>query len=446
MAVKIKSPSLNVTLAGVEFRSPFGLSCVGAMMGKGEKFTPKVRAEILLRGAEAGAGYIYLGGSYLTEKTLAKLQERAKPGKRPANLPPHRTMDMRVSDIPGDYRIVTPFWNDAGNVRDRGWFNEELIKIIQDKKPKDVRLIGSATGFSDSPETYVDAAKKWEELGVDLIQLNFSCAAPPTLKGAVDEFIEKRFLARFQGAMLGEHPDIVEEITRAVVKVVKLPVGVKLSPETGFPRVVEIARRARDAGAVWIECVNEGVVIAPPDIYNGGKPLWKYVDSNPFCMIHGSWLRPICHKHVAAIAKFVPGLDIAATGGLMTPQHCVEVMMLGAKLAQLCTAVIEKGNKFIGRCNAFLSKFMVEQGYQSVEDFIGIAQQYIKYNEEIHVVDTVTELDEAKCTVCGVCADGLCIALSLDSGSLNLDTEKCSGCGVCSLVCPVGALRLVPRK
>ncbi len=449
MAVKIKSPDLNVTLAGVEFRSPFGLSAIGSLYGK-EGDIPKVRAEILLRGAKAGAGYIYLGGSgsALTEATLAKLQKTAKPGKRPPNLGPHRTMDMRVSGVAGSYRIVTPFWQEPPAMAEREKRNrnaEELIKIIKDKKPEDVRLIGTVSGLGDLPETYVDNAKRAEQLGVDLVQLNLSCPVPGTLRGAVDDFIEKRFIARFQGALIGDDADLVEKVTRAVAKAVKIPVAVKLSPETGFPRVVEIARRARDAGAKWIESVNEGIVIAPPDIYHRGKTLWPFMDCNPFCVIHGGWLRPVGYKHVAAIAKFVPGIDIAASGGLMMPEHCIEVMMLGARLAQLCTAVIEKGNNFIKQCNAFLSKFMVAQGYHSVDEFIGIAQQHIKYNEEIHIEDTVCELDEAKCTACGVCADGLCTALSMDSGSLNLNTERCSGCGNCSLVCPVGALKLVLR-
>ncbi len=446
MAVKIKSPSLNVTLAGVEFRSPFGLSAIGGLYGKGGD-NPKVHAEILLKGAEAGAGYIYVGGSggSLTKATLAKLEEMPRPQKKPDWWPGSRAVVMRVGGVPATYRLSLSAYREQNEGAERSHNTEELLKILQDKKPKDVRIIGTAGGLGDLPDSYVDGAKRCEQLGVDLIQINFSCPSPPTWRNAVDECLEKRFSAREAGALISEHPDLVEEITRAVVKAVKIPVGVKLSPETGFPRVVRIARSVRNAGAKWIESVNMGTAIAPPDIYHGGKPLWPFVDCNPWVQIHGSWLRPICHKHVAAIAKFVPGIDIAATGGLMTPEHCIEVMMLGARLAQLCTAVIEKGNNFIRQCNAFLRKFMVEQGYQSVEDFIGIAQQDIRYNEELHLIETIAELDEAKCTVCGVCADGLCIALSLNSGHIELDTEKCSGCGMCSIACTTGALKLVAK-
>ncbi len=446
VAKKSKSPSLNVTLAGVEFRSPFGLAAIGSLFGRQNKVTPKLHAEILLRGTEAGAGYIYVGGgagSY-TKETMAKLKEKVKP--RPGKFPVHRTMDMRVAGMEGDYRVVTPFvmGTDVNleRMRERSRDAEELIKILKDKMPEGVRLIASPGGYTDVPETYAEAAKNCEQLGADLLQLNFSCPFPATLSGAVEDFFEGR---RARGVLIGDNPDLVEKITRVVAKAVKIPVGVKLSPETGFPRVVGIARRARDAGAKWIESVNEGIVIAPPDIYRGGKPLWAFIDAHSFGAIHGSWLRPICFKHVAAIARFVPGLDIAASGGLMKPEHCIEVMMLGARLAQLCTGVIEKGNNFIRQCNAFLSKFMVEQGYQSVEEFIGIAQQYIKYNEELRVTEAVAELDESKCTVCGICADGLCIALSLNSGSIELDTDKCAGCGMCTIACTAGALKLVAR-
>ncbi len=446
MTVKIKSPSLNVTLAGVEFRSPIGVSAVGGLYGKGG-YSPKVRAEILLKHAEAGAGYIYVpaGGGSLTEATKTKVQEMPRPEKKPAGWPGQRAIMMRVAGVPATYRLSLSAYRGQNDGGEGSLISEELIKILQDKKPKDVRLVGTVGGLGDLPDTFVDGAKKCEELGVDLIQLNLSCPSPPTWRNAVDEFLEKRYSARMGGALIGQHPDLVEKITRAVVKAVKIPVGVKLTAETGFPSVVGIARHARDAGAKWIESINMGTVIAPPDIYHQGKPLWPFVDCNPWAQIHGSWLRPISYKHVAAIAKYAPGIDIAASGGLMTPEHCVEVMMLGARLSQLCTGVIEKGNSLIRQCNAFLSKFMVQQGYQSLEEFIGIAQQYIKDNEEVHIMNTVAELDEAKCTVCGACADALCTALSLESGSIKLDTEKCDGCGICSLSCPAGAFKLILR-
>ena len=69
---------------------------------------------------------------------------------------------------------------------------------------------------------------------------------------------------------MAEHPDVVEEIVRAVVAAVDIPVGAKFSAEVGFPRIVGVARRVKAAGAKYIHVGGAAVGIAPPDIYDGG--------------------------------------------------------------------------------------------------------------------------------------------------------------------------------
>jgi len=450
---KETSPSLMVSLAGVEFRSPIGVAAISRPWGKALSMAPEVHAEVLLKHAKAGAGYIYIVNCGLvTKSALCKLQETARSEK----IPPlggmgRRFMKASATVAPygfeGLYMIASPFWITPESVNRTGSANEEITRILKKKKPEDVRLIANVVGLGDFTDTYVDAAKKWEQLGVDLIQLNLACPFPTTMRGAVDDFFQKRFPARFQGALIGDNPDIVEKITREVVKAVSIPVGVKISPETGFPRVIGLAKRIRDAGAKWIESTNAAVGIAPPDIFNRGKPLWPFINGNPFCQLSGSWLRPQCYKYVAAIAKFVPDVDIAASGGLMTPEHCVEVMMLGARLAQLCTGVIEQGRNLIRHSNRFIEKYMVEQGYRSVDEFIGLGQQYIKYSEEIELMKrtVVARLDETRCTRCGACLNNICTAIYSDHGSIKIRVERCEGCGGCILACQLDAIKLVPE-
>jgi dihydropyrimidine dehydrogenase (NAD+) subunit PreA len=327
-------------------------------------------------------------------------------------------------------------------------FTRNLMKSLKENKPADVPIISQILGLSDLPETYVDGAKRAEELGADLIELNFSCPGPAGQKGAVDDFFQKRFPARFQGTLLGDQPDLVEGIVRQVVKSVKIPVGVKLSAETGFPRIVGIARAARDAGAKYILVTGGAVGIVPPDIYHRGKPLWPFMDGNPFCLTSGSWLRRVCYRDVAAIARFVPGIDIAAAGGLVTPEHCIEAMMLGASLTQLCTAVIEQGRGIIRQSNDFLRKFMIEQGYHKMQEIIGLGQPYIKYQEDVNMMQdlVVSQFDETRCTRCGHCLDNFCTAIYSEKGKIKVNQEKCAGCGGCTVTCRQGAFTLVARS
>jgi len=407
----------------------------------------------LLKHAAAGASYICIPiCGYVTEATVSRLKEVAIPEDKP-RLREGQMRTMKIDTplspygVQGMYLLFAPFWTDIEVVKQSFAQSKELTKILMKKKSPEVRLIANVIGLGGLPDTYVDGARKWEQLGADMIELNISCPFTATVKGAVDYFSQKRFPARWQGVLIGETPNLVEKITREVVKAVNIPVGVKLSAETGFPRVVGVARRIRDAGAKWIQVVSSAISIAPPNIYDRGKPLWPFIDANPFVQASGSWLRLQCYKHVAAISKFVPGLDIAAAGGLVIPEHVVEVMMLGARLTQLCTGVIERGRELIRSSYSFLNRFMEEQGYETVEEIIGLGQQYICDNEEVEFSanTVVSETDELKCTGCGVCVDNICVARYWDGGTAKAREENCTGCGACMIACTADAIRLVQR-
>lgn len=454
---KATSPSLNVTMAGVQFRSPVGVGAIGAHWGK-EQPDPEVHAEInseiLMKHVRAGAGYIILAGMFMTEATERMLLEKARMDE--VFFPPPGGHAMRMvkaeADPPygveGFYFVPSPFWLGTEFAKHTARANELMMKKLIEKKPADVPIIANCLGLGDLPETWVDGAKRWEELGAELIEINVSCPIALGLGGSVDNFFQKRFPPLFQGALIGDHPDLVEEITRQVVNAVKVPVGVKLSPETGFPRIVGLAKTIRDAGAKFVHVFNAAVGIAPPDIYNRGKPSWPFMDGSPFCMASGSFLRVPCYRDVAAIARYVPGIDIAAAGGLVSPRHCVEVMMLGATLTQLCTGVIEQGRSLIRQSDEFIRKFMVEQGYQRVEEIIGLGQQYIKNNEDVDMMagKTVIEIDYERCTKCARCLDNVCTALYSDKGRISIYPDRCAGCGGCIIACQSDAIRIVLRE
>jgi dihydropyrimidine dehydrogenase (NAD+) subunit PreA len=447
---------LGVTLAGVPFRSPIGVAAVATHFGKDIPGNPedlgKDDATVLLRHIQAGAGYVYINGFYATEATQKMLLERSRK-EEPAPLQEGtRIIKAETAGSPYGvegifYHVMAPFSLSDVQFRIFDAFTQNLIKILRKNKPADVPIIAGILGLGDLPETYVDGARRCEELGADLIELNFACPGPAGMRGAVDDFFKKKFPARFQGALIGDQPELVGEIIQRVVKVVKIPVGAKLSAETGFPRIVGVARSAKDAGAKFVQVTGGAVGIVAPDIYQKGKPKWPFMDGNPFCLTSGSWLRRVCYRDVAAIARFVPGIDIAAAGGLVTPEHCIEAMMLGASQTQLCTGVIEQGRGLIRRSTEFLRKFLTEQGFKSSKDLVGLGQQYIKYQEDVDMMmgQVISEIDEAKCTHCGHCLDNLCTALYSSRGKVAVNQEKCSGCGGCTVACQQGAFKLKLR-
>jgi dihydropyrimidine dehydrogenase (NAD+) subunit PreA len=245
---------------------------------------------------------------------------------------------------------------------------------------------------------------------------------------------------------LGDQPDLVEKITREVSRAVSIPVGVKISAETGFPRVIELARRIRDAGGRFITCSNFSLTVVPPDIYNRGKSMWPYLEDGPMATIGGEWLRPLVYKQIASVARFAPGIQIIGCGGISKPEHLVESIMLGATAVQTVTPMLMQGRKLITRDVRFLEKYMEEQAYTTPEDFRGLALGHIKPAKTLHSTyderRVIAKVDAGKCKGCGICSDSICLAISVEGTKARVNAEMCAGCGMCVAVCPHEAVKL----
>jgi Pyruvate/2-oxoacid:ferredoxin oxidoreductase delta subunit len=441
--------SLETKFAGLKLRSPIGVGAIGSP--EGANLTEEIHAEMLLKHAEAGVGYLYMPTcAYATKETLKKVKEMSKPevahnlfpgGMRwiPAFTP------TAPYGVEGMYSIVShpimtsseldPFLIERG---------VKVIDIIKKRKPEGVLLIGNCRGYGALPDTYVEGAQFWESQGVDMIEMVFNCPAQLALTGAVEDYYSETFSAHWPSSVLGQIPRLVENIIREVVAAVKIPVGAKLTPEIGFPAVVGMAKRIRDAGAKFISVAGCAVTVAPPDIYNQGRSPYPFVNGNAFAGTSGSWLRAGSYKDVAAIARFVPGIDIAGSGGIVTPQQSVEMMMLGARIVMVTTAVIEQGRSILRRCNSFLDRFMSEQSYKSTEEIIGLGQKHMKYLEELDMSSgkVIAVTDEDKCNNCGVCTDSFCVIRHMEDGKLKVDEKNCVGCGICLAACRQKAITL----
>jgi len=440
---------LAVTLAGVKMRSPIGVGSIGTPLVNFRYLTPERHAEVLLGHVEAGAGYICLPTiTCVPDELLADLETKAKPFNYSRGMPYPRFMRIETEGygVEGLYFALSPGIAPTGSAR-AFRITRKMIDILKHKKPPDVPIIASVAGLGAFPETLVAGAKALEEAGVDLIELNLSCGLSTALEGALECYFEGSFPLYFAGSLVGDQPHLAERITGAVAEAVNKPVGVKLSPETGYPRIVELARRVRDAGAKFVNCGNGAVTIAPPDIYDHGKPKWPFMDGNPFVAGSGTWLRMIVYKQVAAIAKFVPGIDVIATGGLTAPQHAIEAMMLGAKATQRVTALLYDGRRSIRKDIQFLTRYVKEQGYQSVNDFTGLGLEYVRPINNIDFMPgkAVAEVDPLACTGCMQCTDHVCLAMSADHGVAKVKIDECLGCGMCVALCPEGAVTLRER-
>ncbi len=425
------SQKLNITFAGVKMRSPLGVGAVAYPMGQFSAITPEMHAEYLLKHVEAGAGYVETLCSYVYEQVM---KQKPEPREYPSIFSPTRW--MKVDGMDGLYCFdvtITAAYSGLFAFDQR----RRIIEILKRRVPERVAIIASHA-IMESPELNVISAKKVEELGVDLLELQLApCAYELGAEGVTEAYLED----------VDGHLNLVEEIVAAVAKAVRIPVGVKLTPgEFGYPRVPGLVRRFRDAGAKYVQISNSGHAIAPPDIYNRGKSRYPYTDGNPIIGVSGAPLRTECYRDVAGIAKFAPGIEIAASGGFMKPEHAVEVMMLGANLVQFCTGLLFHGRRLLRRSTQFLERFLEEQGYRSVGELVGLGLEHVKPVDRVELANVVAEVDQAKCTGCGICTDHICLAMEeREDGNAQVNRDLCFGCGLCVETCPSQAVRLLPR-
>ncbi|MCI4351623.1 MAG: dihydroorotate dehydrogenase [Thermoplasmata archaeon] len=208
-------------------------------------------------------------------------------------------------------------------------------------------VIGSVFG-PDAAE-FADLAGRMADLGVAGLELNLSC---PHAEGL--------------GSEVGQDPADVEEITRAVVRAVKIPVIVKLTPNTSDP--AGLAEAAERAGAAAVSAINTlralaiDVRLRRPTLAHGLGGL------------SGSAIKPIGVACVWQIFERVK-IPVIGVGGIMTAEDALEYIMAGARAVEVGTAVAFKGIRVFGDLVRDLGRLLDELGIASVNDAVGMAHR-----------------------------------------------------------------------
>jgi len=324
---------------------------------------------------------------------------------------------------------------------------KRIIDGLKKRVPPGVIVQADVVGKGSDPESWSSIAKEFEDAGADCIELDTSCPFFAFHK-------EPRWAALiregFPNQQIADSDEALPPVIEAVAKKLTVPFGWKMTPETGWPRFLYLAKETTDKGANWVTCTNNPLMFTPIDIYNDGKPDEKLFPGGTANTMAGAvgYGRAIGRKTVAAIRHWVPKAGIQAVIGITKPEYAVDYLMLGADIIELSSGLWFYGKDFITKTVKFIERFMDDYGYDSIDELRGRALEHTewdatKYNYRYG--ELVAKVDEEMCTGCRRCIGTVCFAMSMDDGKAKVNEVLCGGCGLCTQTCPVGAVILVER-
>jgi dihydropyrimidine dehydrogenase (NAD+) subunit PreA len=298
--------------------------------------------------------------------------------------------------------------------------------------------------INESTQIMVDGIKKVADAGADFIELNYkpSVTARPAITA-----MNRRRISEIKEEVK-EYEEYVHDLmtfmvtsTRIIRQAVNIPIFAKLAPD-GVDEVA-LAMAAVKGGVDVIDAINSLGGAYNIDIYNHGIPKIPNALSGYF-QISGAVLKPYSQAMVARICKAID-VPVIGTGGLTNWEDVVEMIMFGAHAVSFCALFMIKGFEALKGIEKGLKKYMEQQGFESIEDFRGVALQYIAPSiSECEIIPNTARIDQEKCTGCGLCLKpSHCLATVPENGKVVVNEAECIGCGTCFLLCPEGAVSIV---
>lgn len=220
---------------------------------------------------------------------------------------------------------------------------EELKKF---KTMTDAPLIGSI--FAGIPDEFAEVAEKICEAPIDFLEVNISCPN----------------VSREFGDPFAYSIPAVENITKKVKAKTKVPVIIKLSPNAW--NIGELAKAAEAAGADALTAVNtvSGMTIN----VQARRPVLHNKQGG----VSGPALFPIALKCVYDLFDAVK-IPIIGTGGITTGEDALAMIMAGATLLGIGSAIYYRGADCFKKITDEMEKIMKIEHIRSLEEIRGCA-------------------------------------------------------------------------
>ena len=236
----------------------------------------------------------------------------------------------------------------AGMINAVGLQNPGVDKVIAEELPKLKKcfskpVMANVSGFSIKDYAYTcERLDKEEQVG--WLEVNISC--PNVHNG---------------GMSFGVDPKAAAEVTKAVKRVTKKPVYMKLSPNV--TDIVAIAKACEDAGADGISLIN--TLLGMRINLKNRKP----IIANKMGGFSGSAIFPVAVRMVYQVASAVK-IPVIGMGGVSCAEDVIEMMLAGATAVEVGAANLV--DPFICRdIINDLPRVMEKYGMKDLKDIIG---------------------------------------------------------------------------
>ena len=218
--------------------------------------------------------------------------------------------------------------------------SEYLELIKESKKVCDIPIIASINCYTDSE--WINFAKQIEEAGADALEINIL---------ALQSDVQYKY-----GSFEQRHIDILSHIKR----VVKLPVIMKLGDNLTNP--VTLIDQLYANGAAAVVLFNR---FYQPDI---DIEKMEHISGNVFS--NASDLSKTL-RWIGIASAMVDKIDYAASGGIHKPEAVVKAILAGASAVEVCSAIYQNTNMYIGEMTRFLQTWMEGKGFKNIAQFKG---------------------------------------------------------------------------
>ena len=296
----------------------------------------------------------------------------------------------------------------------------------------------------ENVDEWVTDAKRFEQAGADMLELNFSCPLGSHQIGAS------------VGKALGQNIPLAMEIVRSVKKVIKIPISPK--PSIGWDPFAPHIKGFVEAGA---DCLTTQNTITGMLIDVEEEVPFGLLGSGGY--LFGRAFLPWSLGRVVETRQLTE-VPLIGVGGVNEATDALMYLLVGCSLVEVVSAVYKDGYRLFGEIIKGIEEWMERKGYSSTKDFIGNALNLaIKVSSpdlipmewpfpmpQERSSPIIPIIDMNACILCGKCQE-FCLsgvyAVDNAKGMVNIDHEnRCWGCGGCVGWCPKNAIKLIDRN